>query len=1057
MKGKACPLYFLLLVFCITISTLVTAQTPIEVKGTVVDEKKAPLEGVTVTEKGFQNSVQTKLDGSFIIKIRSNAGFTLVFTYVNHDTVEMKFTGKPGSAVNVTLNSRTSSLDDVVVIAYGSTTRKLVANSVVTVSGRQVEDLPVASPAEAMIGLVSGANIATPSGEPGQNPYIRIRGLGSIGAGNNPLFVVDGYPLNNPDNFYNINSADIQSIQVLKDAAAAAIYGSRGGNGIILVTTKRGATGRTRFAANVYHGVSSVSRRIKLLDKDQYLAFSKEAYANAGQTFPAALGGDPSLMPNTDWQDEIFQNGSQDNYQISASGGSEAARFYITGSYFKQVGVIKGTSFDRALLRATFDAKLSKKLKLGITFAPNFTTTYTKPVQGSFNSSTITNGGQANLGAVVTDALLLPPVIPTRTASGDYGQLVNSYGNAIAIGGLYSPIATLDLYKDKASSFKGLMISFMEYEIIKNLNFKTSFGAEAIFNRRNYYIPPTLANGSAPNANLSSPSLSGINAQQQNSNTYNWVWENTLTYAKKLKGGHNFDFLAGYGAQKNVTEGGTVSGQASSYTSGALEFVTAAGTMFGTASYSSNALVSIFGRVNYNYKSRYILSAALRTDGSSRFGSDNMYATFPSVSAAWRVIDEKFMKRYAGTVSELKLRASYGVTGNNNIGDYNWQSYEQPANYIFGANGGIRNYGFAPNSVSIKNLTWETNKQVDLALELGFLRNRLYFTVEAYRRTTTNLLLNRNVPAVIGFATRVLNNVGEVRNDGIDIQVQTTNIIKKDFRWTTNANIFWARNKVIELASASDQILFDPVFGYTSAIRVIPGLPMGSFFGYKQIGIYMNAADVSSSAVWSAGGSKPGDLKFEDVSGPSGKPDGVIDANDIQLLGNPYPKFSYGMQNSFTYKKWSLSISLQGIFGGKIINGVDRYVYNFYGKVNARDQVLSRWKSEAEPGDGWTPRVVVNAPSSLTSFSSYELFDASYLRIKTVQIRYNLPSSFIKKLKIQSATLYVMGQNLYTFQKYFGYNPEANLYGNSVNPTYGVDQGSYPLNRTITFGTNISF
>jgi hypothetical protein len=298
----------------------------------------------------------------------------------------------------------------------------------------------------------------------------------------------------------------------------------------------------------------------------------------------------------------------------------------------------------------------------------------------------------------------------------------------------------------------------------------------------------------------------------------------------------------------------------------------------------------------------------------------------------------------------------------------------------------------------------------------------------------------------------VLNNVGEIRNRGLDVQLQTTNINKRDFKWTTNANIFWVKNTVMKLASATDQILFDPVFGYTSAIRVIPGLPMGSFFGYKQVGVYRNDEDVAKSAVWASGGSKPGDIKYEDYT-----PDGKIDASDIQLLGDPYPKFSYGMQNSFTYKQFTFSLSVQGIYGGKILNGVDRYVYNFYGKVNARANVANRWRSADNPGDGWTPRVVVNAPSSLTSFSSYELFDASYLRIRNIQFRYNLPGTWTRRLKLSSASLYIMAQNVYTFASYFGYNPEANLYGNSTNPTYGVDQGSYPLNRTITFGTNISF
>jgi TonB-linked SusC/RagA family outer membrane protein len=1040
------PKTLLLWLACLTVFA-VHAQDNYTFKGVVKDAGQKPLEGVTITEKNSANTVITKADGTFSLISKSKA-LILVFSHTGLTGQEIQV-DSPKTDIVVVMKEGEKNLDEAVIIAYGTTTKRQLSNSVVTLSAKEVEDQPVSSPAEAMVGLVSGANISTPSGEPGQNPYIRIRGLGSIGAGNNPLFVVDGYPLNNTDNFYNINPADIQSIQVLKDAAACAIYGSRGGNGIILVTTKRGSASKARFSANLYTGFASVSKRIDLLDKDEYADYTKEAYANAGMTFPAALN-DPTQYAATDWQDQIFQNGVQNNFQIAASGGSENSKFYITANYFKQTGVVRNTGLDRFLLRANYDAKLSKKMKLSLTLAPNFTRTDTRPIQGSFNSASITNGGQANLGAVVTDALLLPPIVPAFLPNGNYGQLINTFNNSINIGGLYNPSATLDLYKDKTNSFRGLMIGSLDYELIKNLTFKSSLGAEVITERRNFYIPATLANGSAPTANLNSPVLAGINAQQRNSTTYNWVWENTLNYTRLLKQ-HRIEALAGYGAQRNTTEAGTASGQASSYTSNAIQYVTGAGTIFGSASYTANSLVSVFGRLNYTFKSRYILSASLRTDGSSRFGSANRYATFPAISAAWRMADEKFMQPFK-KISELKWRISYGVTGNNNIGDYSWQSYETAANYVFGNNAGTRVYGFVPNSVAITNLTWETNKQTDIAMELGLFKNRIYLTIEAYQRNTTNLLLNRNVPSLVGFTTRILNNVGEVNNRGLDIQLQTTNFKGPDFKWTTNFNIFWARNKVIALTNPKDQILFDPVFGYTSAIRVVPGLPMGSFFGYKQVGVYMDDADVARGPVWSSGGSKPGDIKYEDTN-----KDNKIDANDIQLLGNPYPKFSYGMQNSFSYKQFSASISLQGTSGGKILNGTDRYVYNFYGRVNARANALNRWRSAASPGDGKTPRVVINAPSSLTSFSSYELFDASYLRIRNVQLRYTMPASFIKNFKLSYASVYIMAQNLYTFTKYFGYNPEANLYGNSVNPTYGVDQGSYPLNRTITLGININF
>ncbi|KAI9463074.1 hypothetical protein F5148DRAFT_1286205 [Russula earlei] len=498
-----------------------------------------------------------------------------------------------------------------------------------------------------------------------------------------------------------------------------------------------------------------------------------------------------------------------------------------------------------------------------------------------------------------------------------------------------------------------------------------------------------------------------------------------------------------------------VFGQAGTYTNSAIEYVTAAGQIFGSANYGANALVSTFGRLSYSYKDKYLLSAAIRTDGSSRFGSDNRYATFPSVSAAWRMTEENFMKKLR-YISELKIRGSYGATGNNNIGDFSWQSYQTAANYIFGSNAGTRVYGFTPNSVSVKNLTWETNKQIDAGLELGLFNNRIYLTVDAYQRNTTNLLLNRNVPGLIGFTTRVLNNVGEVRNQGLEFALTTQNTTGK-LKWTTTANLFFNNNKVMALASDNDQILFDAVNGYTSSIKVVKGQALSSFYGYKQIGVYLNATDVTKSPVWASGGSQPGDIKYADVSGANGKPDGKIDANDITLLGNALPKYSFGILNSFAYKNFQFSFNLQGSVGGLVLNGVDRYIYNFYGKVNARTNALNRWRSETDPGDGWTPKVTTAPSTALTSFSSHELFDASFLRVRNITLRYALDKRILSKLHLQTASLYVTAQNVFTFTGYFGYNPEANLYGNTTNPTYGVDQGSYPLARTVTFGLSVGF
>ncbi|WP_210521518.1 SusC/RagA family TonB-linked outer membrane protein [Hymenobacter terricola] len=1028
-------------------------RADITITGRVLDEKGVSLPGVNVIVKGTSNGTQTDADGKYSIKAADDA--TLIFTFVGYAAKEEAVAGR--TAINASLTPDANGLEEVVVVGYGAQERKMLATSISTISAKSVELVPVASPAEALVGLVAGAQITEPSGEPGSTATIRIRGLGSISAGNSPLYVVDGYPLNNADSFNQIPPSDILSIQVLKDAAACAIYGSRGGNGILIVTTKRGVAGETKFSANVYTGIQTVSKKIDLLDGPQYLDYLKESLTNGNRVIQPALLVDPGTLANTDWQKEIFQTGIQSSYQVSASGGTDKSRFYIAGGYFTQKGILKGTAFDRFSLRANYDAQLSKKIKLSLSFAPTFSRTDTKPTSGSFNSATFNNGGPSNQVAAVTSALIAPPIFPVHIANGDYATVLNMFpnippltGTAISVG-LFNPVAPLDLYQDRTTQARALNTLALDYNLVKGLTFRTNLGVEVLANRRNWYVPATLPSNAQASANISNPILSNIDARQLNNTNFNWVWENTLTYNRTFGLDHSVTVLGGYSAQRNTNEGSNVFGQSGTYTNSAVDYVTGAGQLFGTASYGANALTSVFGRVDYSFKDRYILTAAVRTDGSSRFGPDKRYATFPSVAVAWRVGEENFIKQFPA-ISELKLRASYGVTGNNNIGDYSYQSYQTAANYVFGANAGTRAFGFAPNGVSIRDLTWETNTQVDAGFDLGLFRDRIYLTAALYQRNTTDLLLNRNVPSIIGFTNRTLDNVGEVRNRGLEFQLNTANFVGTGFTWSTSANISVNRNEVLALGGATDQIVYDAVFGYTSSIRVLPGQPLGSFYGYQQIGVYKDQADVDASAKWSAGGSVPGDLKFADVNG-----DGVIDSKDITKLGSPFPDFTYGMVNTFGYKDFSLAITLQGSQGNDILYAGDRYVNNFPGSANARTNVLGRWHSAADPGNGWEPRATASAPSSLTSFSSHYIYDGSFLRLRTVNLRYNLPKDLVGHIGLATASVYVAAQNLYTFTKYFGYNPEANLYGNSTTPTYGVDQGSYPMARTITIGATVGF
>ena len=1035
-------------------ATAHAVRADITITGQVLDEKGTGLPGVNVIVKGTTTGTQTDASGRYSIQAPDNA--TLIFTFVGYTTREEVVGGR--TSINAALKPDANGLEEVVVVGYGVQEKKMLATSIATISTKQVELIPVASPSEALVGLVAGAQITEPSGEPGQGAVIRIRGLGSISAGNNPLYVVDGYPLNSPDNYNQIPPGDIQSIQILKDAAACAIYGSRGGNGIVIVTTKHGASGgKTKFNFSANSGIQNVAKKVGVLNRDQYLSYAKDAYSNAGQTLPLGLANDPSTYADTDWQNEIFQTGVQQNYQLSASGGSEKNRFYVSGGYFNQSGITKGTGFERFSLRANYDAQLSPKLKLGLNLAPSFTRTDVRPVSGSYNGGNI-SGGNAPGGetAAVTTALILSPLVPAHLPNGDYGLLSNSVLNpngtsGISIADLLNPVAPLELYQDRTSSVRALSSAFLDFEVVKGLHLRTNLGTELINNRRGIYVPATLPTNNSRTANLSKPVLNNIDARQLNNTNLNWVWENTASYNRTFGTDHNLTLLAGYAAQYNQNESSNVLGQTGTYTNTSVEYVTGAGQIFGGAGFVANSLTSVFGRLDYAFKERYILTAALRSDGSSRFGPDNRYATFPSVAVAWRAGEETFIKQISA-ISELKFRGSYGVTGNNNIGDYNYQSYQTAANYTFGANTGTRVFGFSPNGMAIRNLGWETNTQFDAGFDLGLFRDRIYLTVAGYQRNTTDLLLNRNIPAILGYSTRALANVGEVRNRGLEFQLNTANIQGKDFTWSTSANLTFNRNQVIALAGTNDQLLYDAVFGYTSSIRVVAGQPLGLFYGYTQEGVYRDQADVDASPKWAAGATVPGDVKYKDING-----DGKIDTKDIGIVGNPFPSFTYGLQNTFGYKSLSLGITLQGSQGNDVLSASDRYVNNFPGLANARTDMLNRWRSPDDQGDGMAPRVSRASSSSLTQFSSRFVHDASFLRIRNVTLRYNLPTELVKKASMQSASIYAAAQNLYTFTKYFGYNPEANNYGNTTTPTYGVDQGSYPMARTITLGVTVGF
>lgn len=1024
------------------------------VTGRVTSETGEGLPGVSVVVKGTQRGTTTDSEGRFRLSVPdandgSGKPVTLVFSFVGYVSQEVDVDNR--TEVNLKLTPDDKTLGEVVVVGYGSQQKKELSTSVASISSKDIKDLPVATPGQAMAAKLPGVSVQQASGEPGAPPVIRIRGLGSLGASNQPLYVVDGYPLNNATNFNSINPADIESIDVLKDAAAAAIYGSRGGNGVVIVTTKRGKAGKTQFTINAYTGISQLSKKIAMLNATEYAEFAREARTNSAQTFPAVFN-DPTQWADTDWQAEIFRKARIQSYQLTAGGGTENLRYTVSGSYFGEEGILKGTNFERLTLRSNIDANLTPNLKLGLNLAPTFSLNQRQATSGAFNAAPIDGGPE--VGSATFMALQMIPNIPVRVANGDYGVMGNTpFVTSFVSPGVYNPLNQLENYQDKTRSYQLLSSLFLQYDILQNLTFRTSLGSELIAGKRDIYLPPTVATRQAPTANLSTPVFEGINASSFNELNTNWLWENTLTYSRQFLKHHTLTVLVGYSAQKNGFERNTLAGRNGTYTTDQIQYLTASSDLVGGAFKTANSLVSAFARLTYDYKGKYLFSVASRRDGSSRFGSNNRYANFPSASVAWRVTEEAFMKQI-NWLSELKLRASYGETGNYNIGDFTWLATMGQANYNFGAATGTRVFGFQPVGFSNPDLTWETNRQTDLGLEIGLLQDRIYLTADYYNRQTEGLINSRPLPGVVGYTGSVVTNIGNIENKGVELGITSRNAVKGSFQWTTQFNISHNRNNVVSLVN-DRPIAYTPVFGWNDVIRVVPGRPLGDFYGYQVDGVFRNQEEATAGPQWRLG-SQPGDLKFRDANG-----DGRITEADIIQIGNAQPDFIYGMTNEFRYKGIDLTLVLQGVQGGEIINGAFRLLDRFTGEYNVRANALNRWRSPSDPGDGMTPRVASVATGNNNAFSSRFMYDASFLRVRNMTVGYTIPARMAQKGRLSNARLYFSGQNLLTFTRYPGWNPEANNTGGNGNgessTILGVDFATYPLARTFTLGLNVSF
>jgi len=1044
-----------------------------ELTGQVVNaENGNSLPGVNVVVKGTTNGTSTNANGRFSLTVADDAQ-TLVFSFVGFEKQEVPIGNR--TEFNIQLQPAVESLENVVVVGYGTQQNKDVTGSISSVGSDKLENVPVTSFEGALQGRIAGVNISETTGEPGATPQIKVRGTGSISAGNSPLFVIDGLPITkNTDlqgNLFRrraaftppkanplatLNPNDIQSIDVLKDASAAAIYGSRGSNGVILITTKKGAhQGQPQIRFSSYAGVQNAMNIPDMMDSEELIAYTKDsrnnyylqeynptdpASPNYNQNYsPDNNAGRPAddfaLIPNkyvnwdgtnTDWLDLVFSPASLSNYNLSVSGGSQDITYYLSGGYYNQNGIVEGSGFDRYTLKANLVADLSDRFQIGANINGAFTKHDRLPTSAPYF---------ARPPGIVYSAMVHSPVIKPNNSDGTPNQL---NGQSYLGGGTTSasnPLAIMQAVSDNIDNNRLFGNLFAQFDITPELYFKTFVGGDLNSYQREFYRGNTLLYRTATEPEPY--------AQQSSAEGLNWVWENTLNYSTNFGEDHQFKALIGYTAQKETDKQNSVIAQ--NFPDDQVKTVNGGVIVGGSGQETQWSLVSMLARINYNFKSRYLLTATIRSDRSSRFGSDNQTGIFPSVSLGWRIANEPFMQS-ADFLSQLKLRASYGLTGNFLIPNYGSISLLGESNYVLN-NQEVS--GLGPSTLGNSELSWETTRQLDVGLDFSFLNDRIYGSTDFYYSRTKDLLLEVTIPSALGFQS-ALTNIGEVENKGFEFSVTSRNTVGT-FQWSTDLNFSTNRNEVLALGPKGDAILSAGAAGIRHITRV--GDAIGSYYGYVVDGIYQSQQEINNSPTdTQAPDPRPGDFKFKDVNG-----DGQITPDDRTVTGSYFPDFTYGMTNRFYYKNFDLSVFIQGVQGRQILNLTDRHMKNGEANFNSYAIENDRWISPSQPGNGEIPRADRNSAlhGNNNRPSSYQVEDGSYVRIKNVTLGFNLPTKWLDGAA-QKVRIYVQGTNLFMFTPYRGFNPEVNLQaGSSLTP--GEDYGAYPLSRTITAGIDITF
>ena len=966
-----------------------------KVSGKITDRQGEPLIGVSVTTEGNEQGTITDVNGKWNLNVP--AGSTIKFSYIGYHSQSIKISNK--ETYDLSLDEDTQLLDEVVVIGYGSMKRKDITTAVSVVSTSDIDERPIVDAAQALQGKAAGIQVVQPSGAPGTGMSIRVRGATSVQASNEPLYVVDGMP---SDNISSLSPGDIESMQVLKDASSAAIYGARAANGVVLITTKRGKAGAPQVKFSSYIGFSKLGKKIDALNTEEY----KELMADLKKVSDVAPTIPADEHRYVDWTDLFFKTGVNQNYQISVANGSDKLQYFISGGYMDEKGIVEKANYKRYNFRANLDSQQTNWLKMALNFSYSNTS-------GRWVSE---NGSSMRSGSILS-VINTPPFMQKWDAENEGWYDEQAYGSRIL-----NPLAANASDNMTSTDYMKGSIGFT-VDLCKGLQFKTTFGIDLNNEHWDYFLDPTsTSDGRSTKGRV----------EESFSRNFEWLFENLLTYECSINK-HNLSVMGGTTQQHAQYKGSWLAGFDLSESYPDIHSIAAANQLDKDACGSSSSawsLASFIGRIAYNYDSRYLLTANFRTDGSSRFAPGHRWGYFPSVSAGWRISGEKFMEPLKKVITDMKIRVGWGINGNQSgIGNYAYLATMNASKVSPTTDNLYPGLAISPNSAANKELTWEKTMQWNAGIDLTMFDSRLTFALDAYYKKTTDLLLTVSLPDNVNLPGGITRNDGEMTNKGMEFSVSSQNFRGK-FQWDTDFNISFNRNKLTKLGLNKVYYYAEMYETKENAIILKEGLPLGTFFGYISEGV----------------DPETGDIKYKDIN-----PNGILDPEDRTTIGRAQPDFIYGLTNTFSYAGLGLSLFIQGSQGNDIYNASRIDMEGMFDFRNQSTHVLDRWKRPGMITD--IPRVG-NTENIHNSTRFVE--DGSYIRLKTVTLSYDFDKKWLRKIHLSKLQAYVTGQNLLTLTKYTGYDPEANAYGSDA-VAQGVDYGTYPQSRSFIFGLNVEF